>query len=285
MKNREKIFAIGFLSLAAIMLTGAVATQITTYTNGSILTASQLNSEFGNLYSTINSLDDANIASGANINPNKIDAAIAGDGIGRNGSTGALEVNDDNSTLEITGDTLQVKDGGITLAKMASDSVNSAKIVDASIATADIGANQVTRAKLESVGQQISSASGFYTTTSATFVDVTNLSVSITTTGRPVILTLVPSGTSHGYVSMAKASSTPQMTWAFSRAAANLFEALLQNTSGGATTVTASYPCSTFHYLDAVGAGTYTYKFAVKGDSIATTTVTVYDCKLVAYEL
>lgn len=117
--TKNRIILIGFLTLAAINLMGAVATQITTYSDGSILTASQLNNEFGNLYSTINSLDNANIVAGANIDPLKIAATIDADGITRNVSTGALSVNPDNSTIEISADTVALKNDGTTGTKLA----------------------------------------------------------------------------------------------------------------------------------------------------------------------
>jgi len=44
------------------------------------------------------------------------------------------------------------------------------------------------------VGQQVSSSTGAFTTSSGSFVDVTNATVTITTTGRPVVLSLQPDG-------------------------------------------------------------------------------------------
>ena len=60
------------------------------------------------------------------------------------------------------------------------------KLAASAVTTGKIAANAVTRAKMEAVGQQISSSSGVFATSSTSFVDVTNLSVSITVTGRPV---------------------------------------------------------------------------------------------------
>ena len=57
----------------------------------------------------------------------KINADVAGGGLIQAGD-GSLEVNDDNSTLEISGDVLQVKDLGITTAKLAATSVTAAKL-------------------------------------------------------------------------------------------------------------------------------------------------------------
>jgi len=50
----------------------------------------------------------------------------AGDGLGKSGNT--LYVNVDNSTIEIVSDTLQVKDGGITTAKISDEAVTEAKL-------------------------------------------------------------------------------------------------------------------------------------------------------------
>lgn len=49
-----------------------------------------------------------------------IAADVAGDGLAQSG-TGALDVNVDDSTIEVSADTLQLKDGGIGNAKIASD--------------------------------------------------------------------------------------------------------------------------------------------------------------------
>ncbi len=64
----------------------------------------------------------------------KLNADTAGLGIVQNGGTGALDLNVDDSTVEINSDTIQVKDGGIT----------SAKITDNTIAFADIAEREVT---------------------------------------------------------------------------------------------------------------------------------------------
>lgn len=57
----------------------------------------------------------------------KVNSDVAGTGLTQNVS-GALDVNVDNSTLEISSDTVQVADGGITQTKL--DSTLEAKIVN-----------------------------------------------------------------------------------------------------------------------------------------------------------
>lgn len=57
----------------------------------------------------------------------KINADVAGDGLVQDGVDGSLDVNVDDSTIEISGDAVQVKDGGITQSKL--DSTLEGKIV------------------------------------------------------------------------------------------------------------------------------------------------------------
>lgn len=68
------------------------------------------------------------------VDKTKINADVAGSGLGQN-VDGSLEVNVDNSTIEINTDSLQVKDAGITLAKLASDSVDENKIKSSALGT------------------------------------------------------------------------------------------------------------------------------------------------------
>lgn len=129
----------------------------------------------------------AKIANDA-VDKDKIAADVAGTGLGQN-VDGSLEVNVDDSTIEVNADTLRVKDAGITLAKMAVNSIDSDQYVDGSIDTAHYSDNSVTNAKTVPVSA-VSSSSGTYTYGGATgsWVDVTNLSVSIASAGNPVYL-------------------------------------------------------------------------------------------------
>lgn len=84
------------------------------------------------------------------VTPAKLDATVAGDGLG--GAAGSpLSVNVDGSTIEISSDALRVKDSGITTAKLdngsvtedklASSAVTTDKIADGAILNADINAS------------------------------------------------------------------------------------------------------------------------------------------------
>jgi hypothetical protein len=94
-------------------------------------------------------------------------------GTSANGDVITLDVNVDNATIEINSDTVRVKDLGIT----------SAKINDGAVTTIKIGANQVTLAKLATVGNNtvIGNTSGG-TATPSEITIVTDLANASSTT-------------------------------------------------------------------------------------------------------
>lgn len=75
---------------------------------------------------------------------------FAGDGLTQ--SSGVLAVNVDGATIEISSDAVRVKDGAISAAKLAADSVTTVKIVDANVTTAKIADGAVTTDKLADGG-------------------------------------------------------------------------------------------------------------------------------------
>jgi len=81
------------------------------------------------------------------VDKDKIAADVAGSGLGQN-VDGSLEVNVDSSTIEINADTLRVKDAGIVAAKLASDSVITAKILDENVTAAKLASDSVTTIKI-----------------------------------------------------------------------------------------------------------------------------------------
>jgi hypothetical protein len=153
-----------------------------------------------------------------------------------------------------SGKGLQIPTGGIA----DSDAVTTAKILNAN----------VTKAKLASVGQQKSTTRGSaFSTVSATLVDVTSLSISITTTGRPVIIGLTRDGSGSGggfYVEAV--TPTAAATIAILRDSTEVYKDFIsfsQNYSGVASgTAQFSAPLSLIS-IDAPAAGTYTYKVQV----------------------
>lgn len=201
-------------------------------------------------------------------------------------STGAIgnAYDVDGSTLEVSSNSLRVKDAGISAAKLATDAVETAKIKDLNVTTAKLADGSVTPGKKAALGQQVSSSSGAFTTSSSSFVDVTNMQVTITTTGRPVLIAIVPDGAYTGSNASTLKSSSSSTT-----ASTFHLQVLRDATSVGvvqqlmSANVTVNSP-STPIFLDTVAAGTYTYKVQMKmvsGDSV----VGVSYVKLVVFEL
>ena len=75
----------------------------------------------------------------AAINESKLASSVAGDGLA-GGAGSALSVNVDDSTIEINTDSLRLKDGGITNAKLGSSIVATSNLQDDCVSAAKIGA-------------------------------------------------------------------------------------------------------------------------------------------------
>lgn len=177
-----------------------------------------------------------------------------------------------------TGKGVQIPAGGL-----ASNSVTTAKILDAN----------VTKAKLAALGQQISASCGTFTTTSAVAVDVTNLTVTITTIGRPVFIGLIPDG-SGGFSSALTANITGGVQFRVGGifyiledgatiGTAGFLESFVTSNSG----FSINYPVGSVFMIYPAAAGTHTYKIQASRDGFAdaAATIGVTNAKLVVYEL
>lgn len=156
----------------------------------------------------------------------------------------------------------------------------------------------ITRAMQASVGQQVSLSSAGFTTTSGTYTNVTNCSVSLTTTGRPVIVACVPADGSAGtfsadrnydgpnQVSRCAVSARINVTGHATTTIGETTMAVQTDAPappGGIVTPTCFWPASSVWTLYAATAGTYTFTLQVKSNG--TDTVAATAIKLVAYEL
>ena len=93
-----------------------------------------------NSVSTVKIQDDA-------VTKDKINADIAGLGLSQ-AVGGELDVNVDNSTLEINSDTLRIKNDGVTTVKILDQNVTTSKINDLAVTTAKINDGAVTTVKV-----------------------------------------------------------------------------------------------------------------------------------------
>lgn len=164
-----------------------------------------------------------------------------------------------------------------------------------SITTTSITDAAVTRAKLSALGQQVSSSSdtNLITGGAGVFADVTNLSVSITTTGRPVFLCLIPeSGSVDAVLQLRNTTTTSGLermgiSIRFVRDTTNIarwtYAAIVDSAHTGTDAV--SIPSSSVFHVDVVTAGTYTYKVQAARLTGNEDDVAIFESKLVAFEL
>lgn len=178
--------------------------------------------------------------------------------------------------------TVKIPDSNITTAKIANLNVTEGKIAAAAVTTTKIADANVTRAKLVAVGQQVSASCGAFGSNSASYVDVTNLTVTITTTGRPVVLMLQNDGSGNAsYIALTGPNSGGVGFFQMFRDATSLGIDQMSTNNGIAPII----PVGAFNRIDVVAAGTYTYKVQVRTPSSPNTTVEVQYAKLVAFEL
>lgn len=166
----------------------------------------------------------------------------------------AASWNVDNSTVEISSNLLQVKDGGIT------------------------------NAKLGALGQQISSLVTFDSTNTSTPYLVSGLTVTITTTGRPVQVCL-RSGTSGGVVEGSTSSATGfvgAVGFYNNGTLISASEIIGKGAPDATPALSIGLPPSAFSFVDVQAAGTYTYtvKIWIVGTSSVIAVANLY---LMAY--
>lgn len=148
---------------------------------------------------------------------------------------------------------------------------------------------QLPRANLPTVGQQVSSSTTTFSTASTSYVDVTNATVTITTTGRPVMIGLTADGSTNDSFLMAISSNTgtalPDINFKLLEGSTTIGVYQLRSTayafvSGGNT----MWPVSSIVHFYVPAAGTYTYKLQAKGNNAVSSAYVSY-AKLYAYEL
>jgi hypothetical protein len=137
---------------------------------------------------------------------------------------------------------------------------------------------------------QLSSSSGTFSTTSGSYVDVTNLTVTITTTGRPVMVGLTHDQSANlgqfGAFESPPNSGAIGLLYKILRDASTVSEGLVNGQFDQAVGENHIYiPASSVVVFDVPSAGTYTYKMQVLSQAAGTGEVQVSYAKLYAVEL
>lgn len=156
---------------------------------------------------------------------------------------------------------------------------------------APIATNQgIQKPNLAPLGQQLSGSSGGYFTSTSTYETPTDpnpphgsLSVSITTTGRPVMLALVTDGSLVDLSQFQIVGANTQWRWHFTRDGVSLGENTLFFTPSSPFSI--CWPLGSFMMVDTgASAASHTYAFQIKQAS-GSATASVAFAKLISYEL
>lgn len=139
----------------------------------------------------------------------------------------------------------------------------------------------IDRDDLEGINYAISSSSGAYGSTSSTYVQPTNLSASITTTGNPVEISLVASATaaSESKIECSRTGSC-ELDIQLYDGSSSLYE---YSYNRGGTSGAGSAPCSIVKFIDVPSAGSKTY--SVRFKQAASGSWRVDYCRLMVREL
>lgn len=272
----------------------AVFTRVKTWVSNEVLTASDLNGEFNNLLNNTIPLSIEDYS--ADVSTMQTTADPGGVGTESLATTLAGELQRLRYKIKQIMNGAQwystpvgsLSTGGISTAALANLSVTNAKLANSSIDRNKIISGEVLKSSLEPLGQQLSASSGLYQMTSSTHADVTNLSATITTVGRPVRIELVHDGSAtNGYVLTEAIGSISAVGMAV-KVLRGATEINFQTYAVGFPSASASnythVPLSIANTTDIVISGTYTYKVTT-AVTTATSRVTFNNIKLLVYEL
>lgn len=136
-------------------------------------------------------------------------------------------------------------------------------------------------------GFGISASCGDALTTGSVFTDVSNLSVTLTTSGKPVRIYLVPDASGNlSTIHTSSGSSQAHADFKILRDSTEVGRHRLYGGFGGATSASLYQPVGSVNAVDVVSAGTFTYKLQFQNGSSAGTSnqTRVQYAKLVAEE-
>lgn len=182
----------------------------------------------------------------------------------------------------------QIANASIGSAQLASSIITSNHIVNGSIAQSDLGPRQV-GTNVGPGGVAISLEASMVSDAQYATVDVTNLTVTVTTTGRPVILSLIGSTNGSFVLAFSDAASDHSLSGGASilfLRGAQIVDRLSCAIASGTYMTTGNFylilPPSSFHTLDTPPAGTWTYKVQLR---VSGPLAQLSRVRLMAYEL
>ena len=155
------------------------------------------------------------------------------------------------------------------------------------------GANAVANSRTRTLGSTVgvggvalSATSGTFQTASTSNVGVPNLSVGITTTGRPIHVGLIADGgTASYFAALGPANVIPQANAYILRNGSIIAELQIATFfNSGGNTMIITVPITGISAIDFPVAGSYTYSIQLSTTN-GSTTATISGAKLVAYEL
>lgn len=236
-----------------------------TYLNGNILTETDLDNAFNSVSTLLNTtlLDSSYIQTG-----------------------GLIGANLANGTIAIA----QMGAQSVGTAQLTSSAVTTAIIAPAAVTTVNIASSAVSRAQQAPVGQQVSGSCGNFTTTNTFATDVTNLTLTITGSSRPILLALESVSTdalNPGWIEVSDGTNNPVrpiVTLTLLRGASVIWATRLGGVFTGTTNANFYVAPPGFLMLDTPGAGTFTYKIQAQlvDNNLS---CQMFNLSLVAYEL
>jgi predicted small secreted protein len=173
-------------------------------------------------------------------------------------------------------------DETVTSAKILNGTIATVDIADSAVETAKLANGAVTSAKMAATYTISVSNSSSYITTSTTYEDVTNLAASITTTGKPVIVTVVPDA-DPSYIEIAKgASGAARAQIKLVRGSTDVKSLYLGEADGAATDI--FFPPGAISFIDTPTAGAHNYKIQALVN-LNTVSLSIIGAKLFVREL
>jgi hypothetical protein len=132
-------------------------------------------------------------------------------------------------------------------------------IQPSSLTTAKITDVNVTLAKVEALGQQVSAEVTSYSSASTSPLTILAAPVTISTTGRPVVISLIPGASGPSFVGVTTSVVNPTAIVDISSNGTVISTVAMQLVAPGGNPSTSYFPPSAIFHLDTPITGTYSY--------------------------